>query len=236
MLAPFARFVLGSPPAHRPRSRQFRGLARTGMLAFALCGGCSKQDEDPGSATAAQAPQAPSGLIRVGQPAPEFEAVAHSGQPVKLSDLRGKVVILYFYPKDGTPGCTKEATGFRDEHQDLDAAGAVVLGVSSQDNESHREFAERYSLPFLLIPDEDLSIAERYGVGSILGFSKRVTFLIDRQGRVAQVYDKVSPPGHAAEILQDVRQLPPAEETHSEKAGSEEAAADSPEAITPSSP
>lgn len=130
---------------------------------------------------------------------------------MKLSELRGKVVILYFYPKDGTPGCTKEAMGFRDEYQDLDAAGAVVLGVSSQDNESHREFAERYSLPFLLLPDEDLSIAERYGVGSIFGFSKRVTFMIDRQGRVARVYDRVSPPGHAAEIVRDVRELPPAD-------------------------
>jgi thioredoxin-dependent peroxiredoxin len=173
---------------------------------------CSKQDEDvisPIDPLPAGADNAP---VRVGQPAPDFEAVAHSGQKVRLSELRGKAVILYFYPKDGTPGCTAEAKGFRDEHTSLDRAGAVVIGVSTQDNESHQEFAERYQLPFLLLPDEDSKIAQTYGVGSVLGFSKRVTFIIDRQGRIAKVYEKVSPPGHAEEILETIELLPPATE------------------------
>lgn len=146
----------------------------------------------------------------VGLDAPVFEATAHTGQVVKLEALRGKVVILYFYPKDGTPGCTTEAKGFRDEYQNLDRAGAVVLGVSTQDNETHAAFAKKYNLPFLLIPDEEAHLAEAYGVGSLLGFSKRVTFIIDREGKIARVYENVSPPGHAKEILADLKALSPA--------------------------
>lgn len=182
------------------------------LLCLALFGSsyaCSKRDEDVSSPTDPLPAGAESRPIHVGQPAPDFEAIAHSGQKVRLSDLRGKVVILYFYPKDGTPGCTTEAKGFRDQHQSLDRAGAVVIGVSTQDNASHQEFANRYDLPFLLLPDEDATIAQAYGVGSVLGFTKRVTFIIDRQGRIAKVYDRVSPPGHAKEILETIGQLPP---------------------------
>ncbi len=175
---------------------------------FSLMLACSKRDEDVSSPTDPIPAGAENRPVRVGEPAPDFEAVAHSGQKVRLSDLRGKVVILYFYPKDGTPGCTTEAKGFRDRHQSLDRAGAVVIGVSTQDNESHQEFADRYNLPFLLLPDEDSEIADAYGVGSVLGFTKRVTFIIDRQGRIAKVYERVSPPGHAEEILESIESLP----------------------------
>lgn len=188
-------------------------------LALATVAACSKRDEDVSSPTDPLPAGAESRPARVGEPAPDFEAVAHSGQKVRLSDLRGKVVILYFYPKDGTPGCTTEAKGFRDQHQSLDRAGAVVIGVSTQDNASHQEFADRYNLPFLLLPDEDAEIAQAYGVGSVLGFSKRVTFVIDRNGRIAKVYERVSPPGHAEEILKTLGDLPAPQDSTGDSAG-----------------
>lgn len=161
-------------------------------------------DVDPPARAAAPARE---GLLKPGATAPEFEAVSHTGQPVKLSDLRGKVVILYFYPKDNTPGCTTEARNFAQEYQDLEQAGAVVLGVSSDDNESHRRFAEEHGLPFLLLPDTERSIAEAYGVGSFLGMTSRVTYLIDRKGKIAKVYPSVDPNTHAERILEDLESL-----------------------------
>lgn len=139
--------------------------------------------------------------------APSFSAVAHSGEKVDLEGLRGKKVVLYFYPKDNTPGCTVEAQGFRDAHQTYESRDVVVIGVSTQDNESHREFAKEHGLPFLLIPDEDRSIAKSYGVGSMLGMSKRVTFLIGPDGKIAKVYESVSPKEHAEQLLSDLDEL-----------------------------
>jgi len=132
---------------------------------------------------------------------------AHNGQEVSLSGLRGSVVVLYFYPKDGTPGCTVEAQQFSEKHADLTAAGAVVLGVSSDDNESHAKFAKEHGLPFLLLPDEEHALARAYGVRTPFGMTKRVTFVIDRQGVIARVYDSVSPKKHAQEILADLAAL-----------------------------
>jgi len=127
---------------------------------------------------------------------------------VRLSELKGKVVVLYFYPKDGTPGCVAEAKSFRDEHQELEQVGAVVIGVSSQDNESHRDFAKKHSLPFLLLPDEDSSIARSFRVGdNIFGLTQRVTFIIDKTGKIAKIYDDVSPKNHGEEILRDIGDL-----------------------------
>lgn len=145
--------------------------------------------------------------MNAGAKAPDFEAIAHTGQTVQLSDLRGKAVILYFYPKDDTPGCTTEARNFAARHQELEDSGAVVLGVSSDDNESHQSFAEEHGLPFLLLPDPERSIAQAYGVGSFLGMTSRVTYLIDREGKVAKVYPSVDPDVHAEEILKDLRAL-----------------------------
>jgi len=143
----------------------------------------------------------------VGQQAPEFSARAHSGQEVSLAGLRGQVVVLYFYPKDGTPGCTVEAEQFSLAHEDLKAAGAVVLGVSSDSNDSHVEFAKAHGLPFLLLPDEDHALARAFGVGTTFGMTQRVTFVIDQRGKIARVYDDVTPKKHAQEILADLEQL-----------------------------
>ncbi len=193
-------------PKRRPRTSQLLPCLVLG-LSLLTQGSCSKRDEEAHSPGTVDPPASENAPPRVGDKAPDFSAVAHSGQRVSLSELRGKVVILYFYPKDGTPGCTTEAQGFRDQYQSFDQAGAVILGVSTQDNESHRAFAEKHNLPFLLLPDEDSTIAKAFGVGSILGFSKRVTFVINRAGTIAQVYENVSPPGHAKEILEDVSSL-----------------------------
>ncbi len=145
--------------------------------------------------------------LPVGAKAPDFETVAHSGQRVKLSELRGKNVVLYFYPKDDTPGCTIEAREIRDEWPRFQQANTVVLGVSADDNESHVRFAEKHGLPFLLLPDPDHEIAEAYGVPVRLGVTKRVTFVIDATGRIAKTFDDVNPNGHAAEIMKTVTNL-----------------------------
>jgi peroxiredoxin Q/BCP len=140
-------------------------------------------------------------LLPVGAPAPTFAVTAHDGQRIALDELRGKWVALYFYPKDDTPGCTKEACGFRDASKPLEDAGVVVLGVSEQDAASHSAFAEKYHLPFPLLPDDKGEIAAAYHVPVTVGFAKRVTYLIDREGRVARVWPTVTPTGHAQEIL-----------------------------------
>lgn len=159
------------------------------------------------SSASAAAPAERRGLVPDGTPAPDFSVRAHDGQEVSLSKLRGRAVILYFYPKDGTPGCTVEAEQFKLSHGDIEATGAVVLGVSSDDNDSHAEFAAEHGLPFLLLPDEDHTLARAYGVKTTLGMTQRVTFLIDAEGVVARVYENVTPKSHAAEILADLRAM-----------------------------
>lgn len=184
---------------------------------FALVG-CNKSDDArqpapapttsaPNSGTESAAQAEPDGLLHAGDAAPEFTTTSHSGEKVSTDSLKGKVVVLYFYPKDNTPGCTTEAQGFRDAYQSYEDLNVVVIGVSTQDNESHREFAEEHGLPFLLLPDEDGSIAKSFGVGSFLGMAKRVTFIIDQQGKIAKVYEKVAPKDHAEEVLADIRAL-----------------------------
>jgi peroxiredoxin Q/BCP len=146
--------------------------------------------------------------IEEGQSAPDFTLPADNGKDVKLSDFRGKPVVLYFYPKDDTPGCTKEACAFRDRSQDLKDRGAVVLGVSPDDVASHGQFRDKYSLNFPLLADTDHQVAETYGAwreknmygNKSLGL-QRSTFLIDREGRVRKVWKKVSVDGHDEEVL-----------------------------------
>jgi peroxiredoxin Q/BCP len=164
------------------------------LLAVAL-GACAKSEQPQGSAPA------PQGLLAEGTPAPSIETTAHSGERVSLAALRGKPIVLYFYPKDDTSGCTKEACEIRDAWQKFQDAGAVVLGVSTDDNASHVAFAQKYKLPFLLLPDPGGAIAKAYGVPLRLGMAKRVTFIIDRQGKITKVFPDVNPAGHAAEIL-----------------------------------
>jgi peroxiredoxin Q/BCP len=149
----------------------------------------------------------PDKLLAVGDDAPDLQAVAQTGQAVNLKELRGKPVVVYFYPRDDTPGCTVEAQGLRDEWSALQATGAVVIGVSTDANESHKAFAEKHQLPFLLLPDPDGKIAAQFGVPVTLGFAKRVTFVIDAQGKIAKVFPSVQPKGHAQEVLAALKSL-----------------------------
>jgi peroxiredoxin Q/BCP len=155
---------------------------------------------DPTPPPAQPAPPAPE-LLPVGSPAPTFTAVAHDGSKVDLAKLKGKDVVLYFYPKDDTPGCTKEACDIRDNWGKLQKAGVVVYGVSTQDNGSHKAFAEKYKLPFPLLPDDKGELAAKYKVPVVDGKARRITYLIGKDGKIKHVWPKVTPIGHAAEIL-----------------------------------
>jgi peroxiredoxin Q/BCP len=151
-------------------------------------------------------------VVEEGKPAPDFELTSDSGESVKLSDLRGKPVVLYFYPKDDTPGCTTQACGIRDVYGELQQAGAVVLGVSPDDERSHVKFKEKYELPFTLLADTDHAVAEEYGVwgekkymGRTYMGVNRSTFVIDEAGNVKRVMHKVKPDTHADEVLETLR-------------------------------
>ncbi len=146
----------------------------------------------------------------VGNPAPEFELADQSGQLHSLEDYRNQWVILYFYPKDGTPGCTTEACEFRDSIFAFRDINAQILGVSLDDVESHQEFAEDHSLPFPLLADTDGEASNAYGVKTrMFGMTvaKRQTFIIDPDGNVAKHYAKVKPDEHSAEVLADLKEL-----------------------------
>ena len=143
-----------------------------------------------------------------GDRAPDFEGATASGDTIRLSDYAGQTVALYFYPKDDTPGCTKQACNLRDHEAQLQAAGVAVVGVSPDDAASHERFAEKYSLGFPLVADPDHAIAERYGAwgeknfyGKKLVGLKRTTFLIGPDGRVAHVFKRPKTAAHAEEIL-----------------------------------
>lgn len=147
-------------------------------------------------------------LLPVGAEAPDFAAQDQHGQTVRLSDFRGRKVVLYFYPKDDTPGCTKEACNLRDNYAALQAAGYVVLGVSADDVSSHKRFAEKYNLPFSLLADPEKHIIKAYGAWGVKRMygkeyegTQRITYLIDEQGRIERVITKVKTDDHAAQIL-----------------------------------
>lgn len=152
--------------------------------------------------------------IEPGTEAPDFTLTTHDGDPLTLSSLRGRLVVLYFYPRDDTPGCTKEACGFRDIEKQLTQAGAIVLGVSPDSPESHARFREKYSLPFTLLADPDHAVAERYGAWreknmygkKSLGIA-RSTFLIDPTGRVAKIFKAVKTAVHAEQVLTAIEGL-----------------------------
>jgi peroxiredoxin Q/BCP len=148
--------------------------------------------------------------IKVGDAAPEFDLTDAAGKRVRLSDFRGKRnVVLYFYPKDDTPGCTKEACSFRDSYQSFTDAGAEVIGVSSDDGASHQKFAEKFHLPFTLVSDTGGSVRKRYGVPATLGLLPgRVTFVIDRDGIVRHVFNsQLQATKHVDEALTVIRRL-----------------------------
>lgn len=152
--------------------------------------------------------------VREGQLAPDFALPSTDGSVVRLSDLRGKKVVLYFYPKDDTPGCTKEACSFRDNLGVLQSMGVVVLGVSADSVASHQKFAQKYGLNFPLLADEGAQVATLYGVwkekkryGRTYMGIERTTFLIDENGIVRRIFPKVKVDGHVEEIMEAIRSL-----------------------------
>ena len=150
-------------------------------------------------------------MIEQGNPAPDFELRSDSGETVKLSDFRGQPVVLYFYPKDDTPGCTTEACEFRDAYDVFRERGAEVLGVSPDDVASHGKFKSKYELPFTLLADPEHEVAEKYGVwGERSSYGKtsmgitRSTFIIDKDGNIARAMLGIKPAGHAQEVLESL--------------------------------
>lgn len=152
--------------------------------------------------------------IAVGQKAPSFTLLNDEGKKVSLADFRGKKVVLYFYPKDDTPGCTKEACSFRDGIDEVQDGGAVVLGVSADSIESHKKFAQKFQLNFPLLSDVDKKVVQAYGVWkekSLYGRTfmgiERTTFIIDEAGKIAQIFPKVKVDGHLEEVLGELELL-----------------------------
>ena len=149
-------------------------------------------------------------LPQVGKPAPDFNLPDQNGKQHALQDYRGKWLVLYFYPKDDTPGCTEEACAFRDDLHQITALGAQVVGVSVDDTDSHAEFAKKYHLPFPLLSDKTTETADRYGALMnlyIIKFARRYTFLIDPQGNVNKVYLSVETSRHSKQIIDDLKKL-----------------------------
>ena len=148
-------------------------------------------------------------MLKEGSTAPAFKTKDANGETVNLKDLRGQKVVLYFYPKDDTPGCTKEACSFRDAFSKFKKQGIAVLGVSPDSEKSHQKFATKYKLPFTLLADTDRAIVEAYGVWGEKKFMgrtymgvNRTTFLIDEKGKIKKIFEKVKPEDHASEVLQ----------------------------------
>ena len=147
-----------------------------------------------------------------GAPAPDFTLPDQNGNPISLAQLAGKKVVVYFYPKDDTPGCTVEACGFRDDWSAIEKTGAVVLGISPDDDRSHQKFIAKYGLPFTLLSDVNHQVAEKYGAwGEKNNYGKtymgilRSTFLVDESGKLARVWPKVSVQGHSQEVLAAIK-------------------------------
>lgn len=143
--------------------------------------------------------------ITTGTPAPTFTLADQDGTLHTLEEFRGKWILLYFYPKDDTPGCTLEACGLRDNFETL-AKYLTIIGVSGDSITSHKKFADKYDLPFLLLADTDKSLSENYGTNGLL-FPKRTSFLIDATGVIVKIYENVNPNMHAKEIVSDITEL-----------------------------
>lgn len=147
-------------------------------------------------------------MVEEGREAPDFELTSDAGEQVRLSQFRGKPVVLYFYPRDDTPGCTTQACGIRDNYDDFQERGAVVLGVSPDEETAHVKFKQKYGLPFTLLADPEHEVADQYGVwgerkytGKTYWGVERSTFLIDDEGRIAKVMRRVKPDTHAEQVL-----------------------------------
>jgi thioredoxin-dependent peroxiredoxin len=164
---------------------------------------CSRGQANPEAAAVASAAPGPvaTAPLEAGAMAPAVTFALHTGEQLALSSLKGKPVVVYFYPKDDTPGCTIEAQEIRDLYEDVKKTSAVVIGVSTDAADSHRAFAEKHGLPFLLASDPDGAIARAFGVPLKNGRATRVSFVIGVDGRVARAFPQVTPKGHAAELL-----------------------------------
>jgi peroxiredoxin Q/BCP len=148
--------------------------------------------------------------LKAGDQAPGFDLIDQNGKRHRLEDFAGRWLVLYFYPKDDTPGCTTEACQFRDDYYALKEMGVAVLGVSLDDVESHQEFAEKYHLPFPLLSDAEGSVARAYGSLTKFGplsFAKRHTFIIDPEGHIARAYTQVKPKEHSSQVIRDLRDM-----------------------------
>jgi len=146
--------------------------------------------------------------LKIGDPAPSFESRDQDGNQIKLSDFSGKKVVLYFYPKDNTPGCTAEACNLRDNYDRFQSEGYEILGISSDNEKSHRKFIDKFNLPFRLVADTDKSIHEKYGTwveksmyGKKYMGTARTTFVIDADGKISDIIDKVNTKAHADQLL-----------------------------------
>jgi peroxiredoxin Q/BCP len=170
-----------------------------GVILFALPAlGCDRPAKRPDGGV---------GLLPVGSRAPEVEGRDAGAHDVKLSDLRGKVVVVYFYPSDGSPGCTSEACAFRDAWKRYDAANIAIFGVSTDSAESHTKFEHQHKLPFPLVADPTGAVGAAYGVRKTLLGYDRVSFLVDREGRIARVWSEVDPGVHADEVLAEAKRV-----------------------------
>lgn len=153
-------------------------------------------------------------MINQGQKAPDFDLPASTGDNISLKSLKGKNVVLFFYPKDDTPGCTVEACGFRDSYKTIEKMGAVILGISPDSVKSHDKFISKFQLPYPLLADEEKKMCQDYGVWvekSMYGKKymgvARTTFIIDGQGKIAKIFEKVKPEGHNAEVIEALTAL-----------------------------
>lgn len=174
-------------------------IAMLSAMAACLLAGCGEAQRGDGG----------EGLLPVGADAPDVSGVDQDGKTHALSETRGSPTVVYFYPKDETPGCTKEACAFRGVWKEYEEAGVKLFGVSRDAAASHKEFADKYRLTFPLIADQDGAWAAAFGVATRLGMYQRVTFLLGRDGRVAKVYGDVNPGLHALEVFEDVKKLAP---------------------------
>ena len=177
----------------RPRAFSLTALCLLGALAA-----CSRSSSDNGAPAPAASATAP---LAVGAAAPDVAFPLSTGERLTLASLRGKPVVVYFYPKDDTPGCTVEAQEIRDLYTELKATNAVVIGVSTDGADSHRAFAEKHALPFLLASDQSFELAKAFGVPLKNDRTTRVSFVIGADGRIKRSFPAVTPKGHAAELL-----------------------------------
>jgi len=202
------------PSRSKPRSKPARSPAAPARPSTGGKAAAAKATARTAKRPAAKSRPAPGGWLPVGQPAPDFTLPTHDGGTLSLKSLRGKRVVVYFYPKDDTPGCTVEACGFRDALPRLDRHRAVVLGISPDGPASHAKFRTKHDLPFTLLADEDHTVAESFGAWrekSLYGRTSmgiaRSTFVIDGAGRIAAAFTAVKPAGHADEVLAALAKL-----------------------------